>query len=267
MRLVITKEMVTGLRDAAAAGDMEAARELGRLMCLVPVDPEDPAAGTEDWDVESMWPAEPWLRIAVSARPEDALAKKLLAGVLLCQIDSWQNACEVSPDVDEAEVEAANERRRAEAERLYTEVLRVDPGDLTARAGLRALVELVGEGDRPQDGQDGLGFAYYCVELYGGTGSAVHQERLVVADSDELQWACDVWLGTFYSDCSIGSDELTITVYSPDREAVSIPLGAYFDGTIDWSSVTIPQLTGARLPVGHPAPQRHAYYGYNSRVD
>ncbi|MFG3709158.1 hypothetical protein ACGF7U_31130 [Micromonospora sp. NPDC047670] len=243
-------EKVAALREAAEMNDAEAARELGRLMCLVPQDPK--ARGqVEAFDFDVTWPAEPWLRAATSARAEDGLAKKLLAGVLIRQIAYWQSVDQIgSPDVDGAELAAANNRRQAEAERLYSDVLRANPDDRTARAGLNALLEAnVIVDDYPTE----EGFSFYRVENELWSGSVCTLERLVVTDPDELRWACDAWLG-LDPDWPVG--DLTLVVYRHGTETDRISLAEHFDETMDWSAVTIPPLAGEILPV------EHMCYGY-----
>uniref|UniRef100_UPI003F49A247 hypothetical protein n=1 Tax=Nonomuraea sp. CA-252377 TaxID=3240003 RepID=UPI003F49A247 len=219
-------------------------------MCLVPQDPEDEAGA-----FDLTWPAEPWLRVATSARAEDGLAKKLLAGVLVRQIVHWQNVCETAPDVDEVEVAAGNDRRRAEAEQLYSDVLQADPDDRTARAGLDALAEEhVVVDDYPAD----EGYAFYRVEHEVWSGSVCTSERLIVTDPNELCWACDTWLGLFYPDWPLG--DLTLAVYCQGEETNRISLDEYFNKAMDWSAITIPRLAGEVLPAGHMC------YGYTVEV-
>ena len=71
------RDKVAALRTAATAGDAGAACELGRLLCLVPADPDDPADPEPEYDGMPTWPGERWLRAAMAGRPEDVTAKTL----------------------------------------------------------------------------------------------------------------------------------------------------------------------------------------------
>ncbi|MFF1918071.1 hypothetical protein ACFVYE_42415 [Streptomyces sp. NPDC058239] len=227
-----TEAETAALRAAAEAGDADAARELGRLLCLVPFDvTEEPK---EFSDFEPTWPAEQWLRTALDAQPDDALAAVLLAGLLIVQIDHWQLRVGADPEADEDEIEEANTRRTAEAEELHTRVARHAHGAAagtlrrTALAGRAALAELSAEDGR----QTAADYACYVVELDWWSGSVNSTERLVVADPEELRWACDKWLGALYGDGPIPADSLTLTVYEPGEEPKQVDLSAHFDKTV-----------------------------------
>ena len=183
--MAITEEMITRLRAAATAGDPDAARELGRLLCMLRTDSREHIM---DGEYVAAWPEEPWLRAALRARSDDRLAAVLLAGRLVQQIAYWQ--------IDEDHAIAHGEddhtftRRRDEAHALYAQVLKADPGDPAARAGAAALNALV----------DGIGtlekeppFSYYELNLEAGSGSFVHSERVVTTHPDEVRWTCS-WL-------------------------------------------------------------------------
>lgn len=68
------------LHADAAAGDPQAAGELGRLLCLLPPDGQLEAVLPWNW-LAPDWPAEPWLRAALASRPDDINAAALLAGL------------------------------------------------------------------------------------------------------------------------------------------------------------------------------------------
>ncbi len=94
-------EKVAAVRAAAEAGQPDAARELGRLLCLLS---DDAAEEATEFTGLAAWPAERWLRVALGARPDDLLTAVLLAGLLLVQIDHWQR-CD-NPEADESELES-----------------------------------------------------------------------------------------------------------------------------------------------------------------
>ncbi|WP_327392784.1 hypothetical protein OG533_23825 [Streptomyces sp. NBC_01186] len=80
--MAITEETTERLRVAATAGDPDAARELGRLSCMLRSDSPEHLV---DPDFLLTWPEEPWLRAALRIRPDDRLAAVLLAGRLVQQ--------------------------------------------------------------------------------------------------------------------------------------------------------------------------------------
>ncbi|GAA2669872.1 tetratricopeptide repeat protein [Nonomuraea recticatena] len=252
--MVIISERVAALRAMAHDGEAEAAREYGRLMGLLP-----DAALAED---EPVWAGEPWLRAAVAARPDDTLARTLLGSLLVTQIATWRNIAAIAPDADEGEIEAANTRRREEAEELLGGVLQVDPEAPTPKACLAALAEVFGEGDYPED-EDGLfPYDYHLVQTELWSGSVCTTLRLVITDPEELRWACDYWLANH--DDLVGP--LTLTSYSRGEEIGAMALVEGSARTVDWEAVTIPPLTGVPLPPGHPAPHLRAYYGFTMEV-
>jgi hypothetical protein len=260
--MTTTEEKAAAFRAAAEAGDANAAREFGRLLCLVPIDPAEEARECSGHD----WPAERWLRAALDVRPFDALAAVLLAGLLLTQIDHWQRRADFDLEADEDEVDEANARRIVEAEELYAGVVEHTHGAMdsalhrTALAGRAALAELSTE-----DGREAVAdYAYYLVELDLWSGSVNSTERLVATDLEELRWACDAWLGSLYGDGSAVG--LTLTVHEPGEEPREIDLTARFDENVDWDAVSVLPLRGALLPPGHPAGGWRNFYGYTAHV-
>lgn len=252
--VVIFSERVAALRAAAQDGDAGAAREYGRLLSLLP-----DVAVVED---EPVWPGEPWLRAAVTSRPDDALARTLLGSLLVTQIALWRTMVDIAPDVDEEEVESANTRRREEAEELLGGVLREAPEAPTPKACLAALAETFDEGDYPE-GEDGaFPYDYHLVETELWSGSVCTRLQLVVTDPEELRWACDYWLAN-YADL-VGT--LTLTSYSRGEKVDTVALLEGPAETVDWEAVTIPPLAGAPLPPGHPAPHWRTYYGFTVEV-
>ncbi|MEU8837412.1 hypothetical protein [Streptomyces sp900116325] len=193
----------------------------------------------------------------------------LLAGLLLVQIDHWQLRMGADPEADEDEVEEANTRRTVEAEELYSRVARhthgaADDSTLrrTALAGRAALAELSAE-----DGHEtAADYACYMVELVQWSGSVNSTECLVVAEPEELRWACDAWLGGLYGDGPLPADSLTRTVCEPGEEPREFDLSAHFDKTVNWSAVPVPPLHGTPLPPGYPAGGWRNFYGYTVHV-
>ncbi|MET7422625.1 hypothetical protein [Dactylosporangium sp. NPDC005555] len=126
------------LRQAAQDGDIAAARELGRRLCVLE---GAQSLGTPD-DVPE---AERWLRRALDAEPADPVTATLLAGLLLRQ---FRTMLEVSPLYDGfgAPGTARTDwlrslwRRRTEAFELYGRALDVDPAHAAAANGMALLV-------------------------------------------------------------------------------------------------------------------------------
>lgn len=252
--MMIFSERVAALREAAKDGAAGAAREYGRLLCLLP-----DAAVVED---EPVWAGEPWLRAAVAANPDDVLARALLGSLLVTQIAAWRNIADIAPDVDEEEIEAANTRRREEAEELFGGVLRADPEAPTPKACLAALAEVFDEGDYPE-GEDGaFPYDYHLVQTELWSGSVCTTIQLVVTDPEELRWACDYWLENH--DDLVGP--LTLTSYSHGEEIGAVALVDGSAEIVDWDAVAIPPLAGVPLPPGHPAPHWRTYYGFTVEV-
>ncbi|AOS61272.1 hypothetical protein [Actinoalloteichus hymeniacidonis] len=236
------------LRDAAEAGEAEAARELGRLLCLQPTLDEGDS-------VDDRWPGEMWLRIALSRKPEDTIAAGLLASRLVQQITAMLNG-EESFDSDSEE--EAVERRVEEARELYDAVLALDSSDPTAEAGL-ALLDEVLEGEQPDPSS--IGYSYYLLENDAGHGSTGHLEQLVVTDPDELRWACGYWFERYG-----GLAGFTLATYVDGEQVNITDLGTVTlddEDRPDWTSVDIPPLPGELLPAGHPVGPCH--YGYTAQ--
>ncbi|WP_052371664.1 hypothetical protein [Amycolatopsis taiwanensis] len=251
--MTIFSERVAALRAAAQDGDAGAAREYGRLLSLLP-----DGNLAEDGP---FWAGEPWLRAAVTAHPHDTLARTLLGSLLVTQTAAWRNLLDivaVAPGAEEEEIESANTRRREEAEELLGDVLREDPEAPTPKACLAALAEVFDERDYPESD---FPYDYHLVRTELWSGSVCTTFRLVVADPEELRWACDYWLANY--DEFVGP--LTLTSYSRGKEIGAVDL---LDGSdaIDWEAVAVPPLTGVPLPPGHPAPQWRVYYGFTVEV-
>src|SRR4051812_7307309 len=64
--MLITDETIAGLRSTATSGELDAARELGRLLCLLPADPAE--LNLPYLEADQAWPEERWLRAVVNAR-------------------------------------------------------------------------------------------------------------------------------------------------------------------------------------------------------
>jgi tetratricopeptide (TPR) repeat protein len=149
----------------AASQDPQAARDLGHLLLVMSWEDTPPEPGYPS-------PAERWLRQAVSARPDDALAVNLLAGLLSSQCDQigdvlassaaerWDDDEDLDDDEDFGADEDGEEsdagldpdlashisalevdqRRRAEeARQLYERALVLDPANGGAASGLALL--------------------------------------------------------------------------------------------------------------------------------
>ncbi|MGA8112186.1 MAG: hypothetical protein WCA46_00835 [Actinocatenispora sp.] len=237
----LTDERVEELHAAARAGNPDAAREYGRLRLLVP---------TEE--------LEPWLRKASTRRPKDLTAANLLAGSLVGEIDYMVSDFDYEPGNPPDAIATG----RAAAEDLYARVLAADPGNSTATAGLAALRELL-DRDGTQRLPEQTGHSWYVVDRETASGSVVCLERLVVAEPAELRWACDRWAGIHEE--WWGEAYLTLRTVQAGAEVDRIDLTAHVhEGLTDWSTVTIPPLTGDPLPPGHPVriADRIAHYGY-----
>ncbi|GAA2369365.1 hypothetical protein [Streptomyces carpaticus] len=228
--MVIDDNRLAALHNEAVTGNPRAARELGRLLCLLP-----DGAGGEAWPLRH-WPGEPWLRAALTAWPGDAEAAVLLAGVLAQQIE-WSYLL--------GDPGSALARRQGEALHLYRSVLRADPEHPAARAGLDAL-------RRPATALSGdSGYSYYRLEATLPDGSAA---RLITADPDELHWAAQP--------LPPGA-ELALTVHTPTDKPHTTVLP---HGRLPHPPPAIP---GPALPPGHPVrlvldrAEVIAYYGFS----
>ncbi|MGV9351205.1 hypothetical protein ACWDSD_42125 [Streptomyces spiralis] len=254
--MAITDETIKRLRAAATAGDPDAARELGRLLCMLR---SDSLEHLMDPGFLLTWPEERWLRAALRARPDDRLASVLLAGRLVQQINFWKI------DDDNANAHGEDEhtlaRRRDEAHALYTQTLKAVPDDPAARAGIAALIAWAGDTDIPEDPP----FSYYDLTLDMGYGSYSHSETVVTTDPDEVRWACPWLLAPVVAEVKEPpfGVELTLFIYSDGRCDSVIRLDEHLqaDGTLAWDSVEIPPLNGEPLPAGHPVGTLH--YGYS----
>lgn len=253
--MAITDESFETLRAAATAGDPDAARELGRLLCMLRSDLDH----VTNPDFLPTWPEERWLRATLRARPDDRLAGLLLAGRLVQQINYW------TIDADNANAYGEDERtlarRRDEAHALYTQALAAVPDDATARAGLATLNAWAGDADLPNDPP----FSYYEVTLETGSGSYGHSESVVASHPDEVRWAAPRLLAPVVAavpEPPFGV-ELTLLVHSDGRCECVVRLDEHLaaDGTPRWDIIEIPPLDGDPLPVGHPVGTRH--YGYS----
>ncbi|MER7504265.1 hypothetical protein AB0L05_11405 [Nonomuraea pusilla] len=247
--MVISEEAVEALQNAAEGGDVDAALEVGRLLCMLRVGPdEDP----EDPDVIQSWPEEPWLRAAVRERPDDTQAATLLAGRLVQQIAFFA----VDPDFagGYGEDETTLARRRDEARDLYGRVLRAAPGDPAAVAGIAMLDALSGgDGDSVDFPEP---FSYYELRLDHWSGSFCHSEVVIAAGLDELRWAHGQMLRHHIL---TPPTDPTLQLYRGGEAGEFIKL----EGVVDLGAVTIPPLTGTPLPLGHPVQGGLAHYGYS----
>ncbi|MGP3965895.1 hypothetical protein ACTWPT_59140 [Nonomuraea sp. 3N208] len=258
--MAITEETIKRLRAAATAGDPDAARELGRLLCMLR---SDSLEHLMDPRFLLTRPEEPWLRAALHARPNDRLAAVLLAGRLLQQIAYWKI------DDDNANAHGEDEhtlaRRRDEAHALYTQVLKAAPDNPAARAGIAALNAWTDNSDDTGVLEKDPPFSYYELNLDLGSGSFLHSERVVTTHPDEVRWACSWLLAPVLAEVQeppFGVD-LTLFTYLDGRFDGIIRLDEHLnaDGTLGWDAIKIPPLTGEPLPAGHPVGIRH--YGYS----
>jgi len=271
--VAITTEHVNWLRTAAAAGDSRAALELGKLLCLTDTDPHG-SGGIGPW-----WPEEPWLRAAAQALPHDVEALMLLAGRLAQQVsrlgdlldiqagdpDDLENVLDLevgNPDAMKAYGENADtvRRRRSEAEELYARIRAADPpGDW--EPGLDELGYLLGAREQPCTDR---GYSFYALRDDGWSGSAHFSVTIVASDADEIRWACDRWLASFEG----GLGNLILDVYEVGAATRSIDLREHLDyDTVDWRALTVPDLSGRRLPAGSPVPGRGLYYGFSEDLE
>ncbi|OEU94384.1 hypothetical protein [Streptomyces oceani] len=255
--MVITDETTDRLRRRASAGDAHASTELARLLSLTA------SEGTEPESEEPTWPEESWLRAAVTARPDDVTALTLLTGRLAQQTAYWQDILDMNPNILEAygEDTSSIRRRRTETAELYARLRRFDLPEHT-RAGLDELGALLGVRD---DTAMEDPYSYYTLEDEAWGGSVCHFARIVTSDADALRWACDRWL--VHSEGGLG--ELTLTTRVAGAEPSLVRLDEHVSGrTVDWSSVTLPELTGTPLPAGLPVPGQHGlYYGFSAGAE
>ncbi|MGV9351220.1 hypothetical protein ACWDSD_42220 [Streptomyces spiralis] len=255
--MAITDETITRLRSVAAAGDPQAALELGRLLCLTASDPAEPGDGNPTW------PEERWLCAAVEACPDDVEALTLLTGRLAEQISFWEAVRHVNSDFMAACGEDYDtvRRRRIEAEELYARIRAAGPLG-HAEAGLDELAVLLGVSGKPA--ADETVYSFYVLEDEGWSGSVRHSATIVARDADEIRWACDEWLAL--SEGGFGT--LTLAAYVDGAEVSSIDLGLHLaDEVVDWDGVAVPDLSGLRLPAGLPVLGRGLYYGFSSRAE
>lgn len=257
--MAVTDETIEMLRAAATAGDPDAARELGRLLCMLRSDSLEQHMNP---DFVLTWPEEQWLRAALRARPDDRLAALLLAGRLVQQISYWKI------DEDNANANGEDERtlarRRDEAHALYTQTLKAHPDDPAARAGIATLNMWANDADMPEVPP----FSYYELSLDMVSGSFSHTETVVTSDPDEVRWACSWLLALLLAEVQEPVQEppfgvdLTLFVYSNGRHDGIIRLDEHLtaDG-VGWDDVEIPPLEGEPLPAGHPVGTLH--YGYS----
>lgn len=254
--MAITDETIKRLRAAATAGDPDAARELGRLLCMLR---SDSLEHLMDPGFLLTWPEEQWLRAALRTRPDDRLAASLLAGRLVQQINYWKI------DDDNANAHGEDERtlarRRDEAHALYTQTLKAVPDDPAALAGIAALNAWADGADMPQDPP----FSYYELTLETGSGSYSHSESVVTSHPDEVRWAGSWLLAPVVAEVKeppFGVD-LTLFICSDGRCDSVIRLDEHLtaDGILGWDVIEVPPLKGEPLPVGHPVGTRH--YGYS----
>ncbi|EID52555.1 hypothetical protein [Saccharomonospora xinjiangensis] len=253
--MTIIEKKIESPRAAATEGDPDAARELGRLLCLLRADSEEHLG-----DMGTLfWPEEPWLRAALRARPDDRLAATLLAGRLVQQIAYWKI------DEDHAEAHGENEdtlaRRRDEARALYERVLKAAPGDPAALAGVAALQMWADDSDAVEGA---CPFSYYELHLAEASGSFEYSETVVSTHPDEVRWAASWLLASAIAETGEPpTGDLCLFIHSPGRTDRVIRLDEHVnaDGTIEWDAIEIPPLTGEPLPAGHPVGTGH--YGYS----
>ncbi|MEV0231600.1 hypothetical protein [Nonomuraea sp. NPDC050786] len=247
--MAISKETVEALQNAAEGGDVDAALEVGRLLCMLRVGPDD---DPDEPEVIQSWPEEPWLRAAVEACPDDTRVATLLASRLVQQIAVFENDVDLAAHYGEDEITLA--RRRDEARNLYGRVLRSAPGDPAASAGMAMLDASSGEvGD---SGQFPGPFSYYELSLDHWSGSFCHSEVVIVTGLDELRWAYEQMMRPHIPTPAAYP---TLQVYFGGEEGEFVKL----EGVLDLGTVTIPPLTGTPLPLGHPVQGGLAHYGYS----
>jgi hypothetical protein len=265
------------LHADAAAGDPQAAGELGRLLCLLP---QDGSLTAWTW-LAPEWPAEPWLRAALASRPDDIDAAALLAGLLTQRFETGLQVHDGDPD-------SAITALQAEATALYSRILGRDPDNATAQAGLAAIQDLLESVDEPTDDLPAdttsvPRYSFYCATWSAYSGSVGWVSLLVATDPREFRWAFDRELrcgleddddpAVFFADA-----EPAITVYRSGEPARLIwlerHLGRSAERPVEWSEFTLPSLTGDLLPVGHPARVRlshgrewFAFYGCSVHND
>lgn len=252
--MAITDETITRLRSAAAAGDAQAALGLARLLCLTVFDPMEPA---ED---DPNWPEEHWLRAAVETCPDGVEALTLLTGRLAQQIAYWEAMDMAGMAAEHGQAEGAVRRRREAAE-LYARIRTARPHG-PMEAGLDELAVLLGVSDKPAAKS---AYSFHVLEDWGGNGSQSHHVTIVASDTDEIRWACDEWL-VRSEDMFSGAP--TLTTYVAGAEVSSIDLGQHLvNGSVNWSTAAVPELSGSPLPVGLPVPGRGLYYGFSLTVE
>ncbi|WP_238006792.1 hypothetical protein KZZ52_24395 [Dactylosporangium sp. AC04546] len=157
------------LRQAADAGDPEAARELGHRLCVL-----EEAIRLERPD--TVPEAEHWLRRSLAARPDDPVTATLLAGLLVRQ---HRTALELSSLYDGFGAPGTGRvawlrslwGRRAEAFQWYRRALDADPAHAAAANGLALMVL------HPESTDD---FVYY-------TGEASHEYEY----EDDPDWPAE----------------------------------------------------------------------------
>ncbi|MBA0052891.1 hypothetical protein E0L36_19035 [Streptomyces sp. AJS327] len=282
------EQRVDAVCRAAEAGDVDAKRELGRLLCLLPVD-------------KQRWPGEVELSEALAARPDDPESAVLLAARLVQQMDLIYSAFarELEPDelgeldglqpptdprgpdighvsgthrpldrsdpcgsgdgsgADQAAVQARDPksielaevrlelaRKRREATELYERVLAAHPAHPAARAGLAALRDV------PAAAFTSGGYSHYLVQGDFWSGSSGGRERLVVADAEELRWACEYWFAEL---SAFRIYELSVHTAGERVSTINLEaLARNADDSFDWSRIDIPPLPTTPLPPGHP---------------
>lgn len=262
------EDRVAALRTAAGAGDPDAALELGRLLCLLPLDPADPAAeSVDDENYTTQWPGVPWLRASLAARPGDVSAATLLAGQLVRQVDHWMNLLEVNPGyaAETADGDHTAADRAREAHALYSRVLDSVPSHPVASAGLMELDALTRRSAAARDASQD--YDYYLAQMADTSGSVSYTQSLVTTDPDELRWACDRWMEIVGGPSTVGFQAFALSVFSRGQEVHTIDLGPHTARSIDWDAFAVPPLAGPLLPSGHPAQGGQAHYGYSARVE
>ncbi|GAA0934086.1 hypothetical protein [Nonomuraea longicatena] len=255
--MTIFEERVAALRTAAQDGDAEAAREYGRLQLFEFYEQVESTG-------ELVWPAEPWLRAAVAARPDDMLARVLLGSLLVTQVVELRESLVYLEyfigGFGEETQEEANARRAEEAESLLKGIPETAPEAATAAACLETLRKTLAEEaeERHEDDSAPFPYDYHLIETESWGGSAYLALRLVGTDPDELRWACGRWLAT-----TDGFGPETLTSYSRGEKIGETAIEVGPDQTVDWTGVSFPDLPGVPLPPGHPVPQARVFYGFS----